>query len=202
MDRSCVASVAAMGSLDPDTRLAGGDGRFEVSLSPDWRIWGPNGGYLGGPRAARRGLASRFERPASFACHFLGVGASTPATIAVTPLRSARTAESLRATIEQNDRVLLDAQVWTVAGRRGSRTRLRADARREGAVAARAVREARRATSVLRRSRSGTTSRAARPTGCRRRSGNPARRCCAAGTASAPTRASTSRFSTRRARCC
>ena len=67
-----------MGSLDLDTKLVGGEGRYVTAISPDWKIWGPNGGYM-------------------------------------TSLRSARTAESLRTTIEQNDRVLLDAQVWTVA---------------------------------------------------------------------------------------
>jgi hypothetical protein len=32
-----------MGDLDSDTRLRGGDGRYQATLSEDWRIWGPNG---------------------------------------------------------------------------------------------------------------------------------------------------------------
>jgi acyl-CoA thioesterase len=104
-----------MGSLDRDTKLDGGDGRYGVAISPDWKIWGPNGGYMAALALRAATTASRFRRPASFACHFLSVGAFEAATIAVTPLRSARTAESLRATIEQQGRVLLDAQVWTVA---------------------------------------------------------------------------------------
>jgi acyl-CoA thioesterase-2 len=104
-----------MGSLDADTKLAGGDGRYEVAISPEWKIWGPNGGYMASLALRAATNASRFPRPASFACHFLSVGAFEPASVAVTALRSARTAESLRATIEQNDRILLDAQVWTVA---------------------------------------------------------------------------------------
>ena len=104
-----------MGSLDLDTKLGGGDGRYGATISRDWKFWGPNGGYLAALALRAAATASRFARPASFACHFLSVGAFEPANITVTPLRSARTAESLRATIEQNDRVLLDAQVWTVA---------------------------------------------------------------------------------------
>lgn len=69
----------------------------------------------GGVRVARGGNREPLPATASFACHFLSVGAFEAANVTVTPLRSARTAESLRATIEQNDRVLLDAQVWTVA---------------------------------------------------------------------------------------
>ena len=104
-----------MGSLDLDTRLEGGDGHFVATLSPDWKIWGPNGGYLASIALRAAGMASRFRRPASFACHFLSVGAFEPANVSVTPLRSARTAESLRATIEQGGRSLLESQVWTTA---------------------------------------------------------------------------------------
>lgn len=104
-----------MGSLDLDTRLEGSDGRYVATLSPDWKIWGPNGGYLASIALRAAGMASRFPRPASFACHFLSVGDFEPASVSVTPLRSARTAESLRATIEQGGRTLLEAQVWTTA---------------------------------------------------------------------------------------
>jgi len=69
-----------VGSLDLDTELVGVDGCYVTAISPEWKIWGPNGGYM-----------------------------------AALAQRAARTAESMRATIEQNDRVLLDAQVWTVA---------------------------------------------------------------------------------------
>jgi hypothetical protein len=35
-----------MGNLDDDTRLMGGEGLYTTRLSPDWKIWGPNGGYV------------------------------------------------------------------------------------------------------------------------------------------------------------
>ena len=62
-----------MGSLDLDTRLSGGDGIYQATLSPDWQIWG------------------------------------------VVSQRSARTAKSLRVTLAQNERALLEAQVWSAA---------------------------------------------------------------------------------------
>ncbi len=102
-----------MGSLDDDTRLEGDGGRYAVTLSPDWRIWGPNGGYVAAIALRAAGAVSRFRRPVSFACHFLGVGAFAPAQAHVEILRSGRSAESLRATLTQDGRSLLEAQVWT-----------------------------------------------------------------------------------------
>ena len=181
-----------MGSLDLDTKLTGGDGRYDVSISPDWKIWGPNGGYMAALALRAAATASRFARPASFACHFLSVGAFEPARIAVTPLRSARTAESLRATIEQNDRVLLDAQVWTAADGAGLEhdfapmpdvklpSQLDPFEKLEGF-------ERRLDLPVL-----GQPRRSPDRLGSAGAVDNPARRSSAAGTASAPTRASTS----------
>jgi acyl-CoA thioesterase II len=108
-----------MGSLDADTRLAGSDGRYTATLSPDWRIWGPNGGYVAAIALRAAGAASRFARPVSFACHFLGVGAFAPADVRVERLRSGRNAESLRVVLAQDERAFLDAQVWTAAANDG-----------------------------------------------------------------------------------
>jgi len=103
-----------MGSLDVDTQLkGGGDGRYAFALSPDWRIWGPNGGYVAAIALRAAGRASRFGRPVSFACHFLGVADFAEATARAEVLRSGRSAESLRVVLEQNGRSFLDAQVWT-----------------------------------------------------------------------------------------
>lgn len=108
-----------MGDLDRDTSLRGGDGRYRVTLSEDWRIWGPNGGYLAAVALRAAGAATRFGRPVSFHCHFLGVGEFSPADVVVTPLRTARTAESLRVTLAQGERTFLDARVWTSDAREG-----------------------------------------------------------------------------------
>lgn len=103
-----------MGSLAADTEIEGGDGRYTATLSRDWEIWGPMGGYLAGPVLRAVGAESRFSRPASFSCQFLGVADFALIDIEVTVLRSARTAEAFRASVRQGDRAILEAQVWTV----------------------------------------------------------------------------------------
>ncbi len=88
-------------------------GRYARTLSPDWAVWGPNGGYLAGI-ALRAGLAeSRFDRPVSFHCHFLAVGAFEPVTLEVSQLGGGKRAESLRIDLRQGDRLLLAATLWT-----------------------------------------------------------------------------------------
>jgi acyl-CoA thioesterase len=102
-----------MGSLDHDTALTGEGGRYRATLSEDWRIWGPNGGYVAAIALRAAGAASRFGRPVSFHCHFLGVGAFGPADVSVAAMREARTAESLRVVLSQRDRAFLEAHVWS-----------------------------------------------------------------------------------------
>jgi len=101
-----------MGSLARDTALAGGAGRYTAALSEDWRIWGPNGGYVAAVALRAAGAETRFRRPVSFHCHFLGVGAFGPADVRVAAMREARTADSLRVTLAQGERPFLEAHVW------------------------------------------------------------------------------------------
>jgi acyl-CoA thioesterase len=108
-----------MGNLGEDTAVEAGDGpgRYRAKLSADWAIWGPNGGYLAAvalrAAGARCGLDS--ARPASFLCHFLGVASFDEVDLAVTPLRVAKRAESVRVTMTQQGDRVLEALVWTVA---------------------------------------------------------------------------------------
>lgn len=190
-----------MGDLDRDTALAGADGRYTASLSEDWRIWGPNGGYVAAIALRAAGAASRFHRPVSFACHFLGVGAFGPAEVAVTPLRTARAAESLRVVLAQEGRAFLEAQVWTGDVREGLvhdfatppdvRPPTRFAPSRSGSPP-------RRPPAAI---ASGTTSkRGPRRSGLRPPRAGRGRRGCAAGIATSPPRASPTRSSRRRAR--
>ena len=100
-----------------DTRpepCAGAPGRYRASLSPDWAVWGPNGGYVAAI-ALRAALAeSRLPRPASFHCHFLAVGEFAPVEISVARLGGGRRAESLRVDVRQGERLLLAATAWVV----------------------------------------------------------------------------------------
>jgi acyl-CoA thioesterase len=91
-------------------------GRWRAALSPDWAVWGPNGGYVAAI-ALRAALGeSRLARPASFACHFLAVGEFAPVELHVAKLGGSKRAESLRVDVMQNGKALLAASVWTVDG--------------------------------------------------------------------------------------
>lgn len=108
-----------MGDLDADTRLTGGDGLYTTQLSPDWKIWGPNGGYVAAIALRAAGLESRLARPASFSCQFLEAGAFEQASVRVETLRRGRAAEAASVSLEQAGRRLLVAQVWTVGSLEG-----------------------------------------------------------------------------------
>jgi len=105
-----------VGDLGVDTAVeALGDGRYRATVNQDWEIWGPEGGYIASIALRAAGAESRFARPASFSCHYLGVAAFDEVDIQVTPLRSGRNAESLRVAITQEGRPILEATVWAVA---------------------------------------------------------------------------------------
>src|SRR5262245_39262181 len=104
---------SGMGDLGTDTTVTpNGEGAYQAHLSREWEIWGPMGGYVASVALRAAGAASRFDRPASFSCHYLGVADFDVVDIAVEPLRQAKAAESLRVSITQVDRRILDAQVW------------------------------------------------------------------------------------------
>jgi acyl-CoA thioesterase len=108
-----------VGELSADTAVRGTGGRYHGRLSPDWEIWGPNGGYVA-CLALRAGAAeSQFLRPASIVCHFLSAAKFGPAELEVVPLRRARRAESLRVTMTQEEKPVLEALVWMIDGVEG-----------------------------------------------------------------------------------
>ncbi len=54
----------AMGDLGTDTAIeALGEGRFSASLSPEWEIWGPMGGYVAAIALRAAGATSPFPAP-------------------------------------------------------------------------------------------------------------------------------------------
>lgn len=93
---------------------AGAPGHYRAALSPDWAVWGPNGGYVAAIALRAALAASRFARPASFHCHFLAVGRFEPVDLVVTSQGGGKRAESLRVEMHQQGRLLLGASVWTV----------------------------------------------------------------------------------------
>lgn len=105
-----------MGDLAHDTEVDGDDGHYGAHLSPEWEIWGPNGGYVVSVAMRAASRSTTFERPASVVAHYLGVASFEHAVeITVTPLRRARRAESLRVSMTQLGRPILEALVWAVA---------------------------------------------------------------------------------------
>jgi acyl-CoA thioesterase II len=108
-----------VGDLALDTAIepgagedAGGHLRYTGKLSPDWAIWGPNGGYVASLALRAAGLATGRARPVSIVAHFLGVAAFDEIDIDVTVLRTSRYATSARVSLAQGDRPILEALVW------------------------------------------------------------------------------------------
>jgi acyl-CoA thioesterase-2 len=106
-----------MGDLATDTALDRlGAGRYRATLSDEWEIWGPMGGYIASVALRAAGEESGLPRPAAFTCHFLGVAAFAPVDIEVAPLRQGRNASSLRTSVKQEGRPILETLTWAVAG--------------------------------------------------------------------------------------
>ena len=103
-----------MGDFAVDTAIEGGDGSYRATLSPDWEIWGPNGGYVATIALRAAGAESRFARPASFTGQFLSVAKFEEVDISVELVRSTRVADSLLVRMTQGDKPVHIALVWTV----------------------------------------------------------------------------------------
>jgi len=103
-----------VGDFAADTAVEGQDGHYRACLSRDWAIWGPNGGYVAAIALRAAGAATPLRRPASFACHFLNVADFDVVDLRVTPLRATKRAASLRVSMTQKDRPILEAIAWVV----------------------------------------------------------------------------------------
>jgi acyl-CoA thioesterase-2 len=110
-----VCDRVAVGDLEEETRVElVGEGRYRATLSAEWEIWGPMGGYVASIALRAAGEASPFDRPASFFCHYLGVAAFDVVDIVVTPIRTARTALAQRVEVTQRGKPILEATVWSI----------------------------------------------------------------------------------------
>jgi acyl-CoA thioesterase len=110
-----------VGDLGIDTTLDGGNGNYTATMSRDWEIWGPMGGYVASFALRAAGAHCGLPRPASLVGHFLGVASfDAPVEITCTTLRAAKTAQSVRTSITQDGRPIFEALVWgTVTGLQG-----------------------------------------------------------------------------------
>jgi len=105
-----------VGDFEVETRLERlGEGRYRAHLSRDWNIWGPNGGYLAAIALRAAGREAAIARPVAFAGHFLRVADFEAVELEVTALRRGRRSESLRVSMSQAGRPVLEALVRTAA---------------------------------------------------------------------------------------
>ncbi|MBC7771563.1 MAG: thioesterase family protein [Pyrinomonadaceae bacterium] len=104
-----------MGDLERDTRLSGGEGRYAITLSRDWEIWGLNGGYMAAVALRAAGMEAKIKRPVSIACHFLGVPRPEPVDVEVRAVQAGRRAESIHVLYSQDGRPIVQAIVRTAA---------------------------------------------------------------------------------------
>jgi acyl-CoA thioesterase II len=103
-----------MGDLAADTAIEGSDGRYQARLSRDWEIWGPNGGYLAVIALRAAGAGTPLRRPASFACHYLGVADFDVVDLEVRTIRESRRAASIAVSMTQAGRLILEALAWII----------------------------------------------------------------------------------------
>lgn len=103
-----------MGDLRSDTEVAGGDRRYTAKVSPDWRLWSPNGGYLATIALRAAGLESVGLRPASLTCSFLKTPEPGLVELTATPLRRSSRAHATHVVMTQGGEAVLDATVWSV----------------------------------------------------------------------------------------
>jgi acyl-CoA thioesterase II len=110
-----VRQADAVGDLDKDTTVSEvGEGRYSARLNEDWAIWGPNGGYVASIALRAAGQTCGRTRPASIVAHYLSVAQFDDVELTTTVLRRSRVATSVRVTMQQGDRPILDALVWGV----------------------------------------------------------------------------------------
>ncbi len=88
-------------------------GHYRVELSPEWKIWGPNGGYLAACMLRTVGAMSRHKRPVSYFGQYLRVAAFGPADIHVECLKEGRQSAAYSARMMQDGKLILQALVWT-----------------------------------------------------------------------------------------
>jgi acyl-CoA thioesterase len=111
-----------MGDLAAETRVepvAAGGGRYRAQLHEEWRVWGPNGGYLAAIALRAAGAEARIQRPVAFAAHFVSIARFEPVEIEVVAVQRGRRSESLRVSMRQGERAVLEAIVRTAAAGEG-----------------------------------------------------------------------------------
>ena len=103
-----------MGDLDRDTAVVGDGGHYTATLSDDWEIWGPNGGYIGAILLRAAGASTDLPVPASLAVHYLARAGFDEVQLQVRTLRRTRRAEAVAVSMTQGDRAIAEGLAWFI----------------------------------------------------------------------------------------
>ena len=108
--------LPSMGFLADDTVLtASADNAFTATLSRDWEIWGPNGGYMAAFALGAARETSGRARPANATVHFLGVASfDAPIEVRATVQRTTRQASSVHVRVDQLGKPVLASMIWAI----------------------------------------------------------------------------------------
>src|ERR1700753_3869510 len=97
------------------TRVEGREGIYSANVSRAWEIWGPNGGYMATIALRAAGAEAQGPSPTSFYCQFLRVARFEQIEARVTVLQRGRRAESIRVSLVQDGKPVLEGLLRTAA---------------------------------------------------------------------------------------
>lgn len=105
--------------LDIDTQVIGEKGVYTAKISPSWEIWGPNGGYMAAIAMRAAAKEANLPLPASFYCQFLRVARFDAVTANVQVVQNGRRSESIRVSLVQDDKPVLEGMLRTAVTGQG-----------------------------------------------------------------------------------
>jgi acyl-CoA thioesterase II len=105
--------------LEAATRVVG-DGRdFHATLSRDWEVGTPSGGYLAAIALRAVSQVADIQQPASLYCHFLSIAHFAEVELTVNVLKRGRRCESFCVSMLQDGKPVLEAMIRTAADEQG-----------------------------------------------------------------------------------
>jgi acyl-CoA thioesterase len=105
--------------LDTATALTGEEGALTATLTDDWQLWGPSGGYTAAIALRAAGRISQLARPTSFFCHFVRPMSFGEIEVSPSFVQRGRRAESIAVEIRQGGKTMLTALIRTAAKSEG-----------------------------------------------------------------------------------
>jgi acyl-CoA thioesterase len=94
------------------TAVESSGGGHSATIDGDWCAWSPAGGYLMALALRAASGHAAFAKPLSLSCHFLSAPKLGEVQLSVSSLRRARVAESLRISMLQDEKPVLEMLLW------------------------------------------------------------------------------------------